>query len=370
MKNSLFQKRLSTLRETLSPGKPDTLWIIQPENRRYLSGFKASDPQINESSGSLLINRKNAFLITDSRYTTEAQKQAVDYEVITIKKDLLTTLGELLLRMKTTTLGFEGDHLTWDQHRLLVKYLKALESPVRMVPLQGITCRMREVKDAVELKSMKKASDLISAVLNEVLYGLEPGITELELAREIEELAFDAGAEGMAFPPIVASGTNAALPHATPTGRKIRAKDPVIFDVGVKIDGYCSDMTRTIFLGTPDPIIKKIYRVVRSAQLSALEYVRPGEVSTKPDSIARDIIKDAGFGDYFGHSLGHGVGLATHEAPRLSPRNPVRLEEGMVVTVEPGIYIPGKGGVRLEEMVVIEKKGPKILTVNDSYYDF
>jgi Xaa-Pro aminopeptidase len=160
------------------------------------------------------------------------------------------------------------------------------------------------------------------------------------------------------------------LPHAVPTARKIGSKDPVIFDVGVRLKGYCSDMTRTIFLEPPDSRFKKIYRVVRQAQLAALEYVRPGEDSTKPDSIARDIISEAGFGAFFGHSLGHGVGLATHESPRLSPRNPVKLEEGMVVTVEPGIYIPGKGGVRLEEMVVIEKHGPRILTENDNYYDF
>jgi len=370
MNKSAFQKRLTTLRENLTPKAPDTLWIIQPENRRYLSGFKAPDPQLNESSGSLLINMKRAFLITDSRYTIEAQRQAREFEVITLKKDLLTELSDLVSRLKTKTLGFEGDHLTWDLHRQLAKRLKALSSPVRMVPMAGVTGKMREVKDKAEIKAMKASADIMSAVLNEVLYGLEPGLTEIEIAREIEELAYDAGAEAMAFPPIVASGPNAALPHAVPTGRKIGPKDPIIFDVGVKLDGYCSDMTRTIFMETPDPGFKEIYRIVRRAQLAALEYVRTGEDSTKPDSIARDIIKEAGFGDYFGHSLGHGVGLATHEAPRLSMRSPVKLEEGMVVTVEPGIYIPGKGGVRLEEMVVIEKDGPRILTENDNYYDF
>jgi Xaa-Pro aminopeptidase len=370
MKQTVFQKRLTTLRENLTPKSPDTLWIVQPENRRYLSGFKASDPQLNESSGSLLINRNRAYLITDSRYTIEAQREAPDFEVITFKKDLITELSGLVARLKTKTLGFEGHHLTWTQHRETAKRLKTLESQVRLASVDGLIEKMREVKDKAEIKAMKAASDIMSAVLDEVLYGLEPGFTEIEIAREIEELAFDAGAEGMAFPPIVASGPNAALPHAVPTGRKIGPKDPVIFDVGVKLNGYCCDMTRTIFLEHPGPKFKEIYNVVRRAQLAALEYVRPGEDSTKPDSIARDIIKEAGFGDYFGHSLGHGVGLATHEAPRLSTRNPVRLQEGMVVTVEPGIYIPGKGGVRLEEMVVIEKDGPRILTENDNYYDF
>jgi Xaa-Pro aminopeptidase len=174
----------------------------------------------------------------------------------------------------------------------------------------------------------------------------------------------------MAFPPIVASGPNSALPHAVPTNRKIGRKEPIILDVGLKFNGYCCDMTRTIFLDSPGPEFREIYRTVRNAQLSAIEYVKPGTDSTKPDSVAREIIKGAGFGMYFGHSLGHGVGLATHEAPRLSPINPVKLAKGMVVTVEPGIYIPGKGGVRLEEMVVVEARRARILTKNDCYYDF
>lgn len=370
MNRSVFKRRLETLRGGLASKSPDTLWIIQPENRRYLSGFKAADTQLNESSGSLLINGKRAILITDSRYTIEAQKQAADFEVITFKKDLNTELSGLLAKLDTRILGFEGDHLTWEQHRQLLKLLRSLKSPVRMIPMDGVIRRMRELKDKAEVKAMKASADIISAVLDEVLFGLEPGLTEIEVAREIEELAYDAGADGMAFPPIVASGPNAALPHAAPTHRKIMPKDPIIFDVGVRLDGYCSDMTRTIFLEPPDGRFKKIYKVVRQAQLAALEYVRPGEDSAKPDSIARDIIRDAGFGEFFGHSLGHGVGLATHETPRLSPRNPVTLEEGMVVTVEPGIYIPGKGGVRLEEMVVIEKRGPRVLTENGNYYEF
>jgi len=174
----------------------------------------------------------------------------------------------------------------------------------------------------------------------------------------------------MAFPPIVASGPNSAVPHAVPTNRKIGPKEPIIFDVGLKLDGYCCDMSRTVFLGEPGPEFKRIYRTVRKAQLAALEQVLPGVLSKRPDSVARKIIRDEGFGGYFTHSLGHGVGLATHEAPRLAPRDPVKLLKGMVVTVEPGIYIPGKGGVRLEEMVVIEENGPRILTKNNHFYDF
>jgi Xaa-Pro aminopeptidase len=370
MNESPFKRRLSSLREKLGPDSPDTIWIIQPENRRYLSGFKATDPQIDESSGSLLISRKEALLITDSRYTIEAKREARDFDVVTLKWDLIKEFPGLLERLKTKVLGFEEDYLTYKSHRGLVKMLKNSRSPVSLTPMNRIVEEMRAIKDQSEIKAMEASADMMSGLLSEVISGLRPGRTEIEIAREIEQLVYEAGAEGMAFPPIVASGPNSALPHAVPTNRKIGQKEPIILDVGLKLKGYCCDMTRTIFLDKPGPKFREIYRTVRNAQLSAIPYIKPGTDSTKPDSVARGIIKDAGFGCYFGHSLGHGVGLATHEAPRLSPINPVRLAKGMVVTVEPGIYIPGKGGVRLEEMVVIEAKGARVLTKNKCYYDF
>ena len=370
MKSYFFSKRLSDLRDRLTDKSPDTLWIIQPENRRYLSGFKAGDPQLNESSGSLLISKKKALLITDSRYTIEADREAGNFEVITLKKDLIKEFPRFLRRLKTKVLGFEEDHLTWRLHQRLAKRFKGLSPSVRLTPLKRLVDSMREIKDQSEIKAMEASSKMMSEVLREIIAGLNDGRTEIEIAREVERLAYEAGADGMAFPPIVASGPNGALPHAVPTNRKIRPKEPIILDVGIQLEGYCCDMTRTIFLGSPGPKWKEIYKVVRKAQLSALEYVRPGTESTKPDSVARRIIKEAGFGDYFGHSLGHGVGLATHEAPRLGPKDPVILRAGMVVTVEPGIYITGKGGIRLEEMVVIEKDGPRILTENTDFYEF
>ena len=370
MQRSSFKKRLTSLRNKLGPNSPDTIWVIQPENRRYLSGFRAVDPQINESSGSLLISKKKALLITDSRYTIEAQREVSDFEVITLKKELIKELPQLLARLKTKVLGFEEDHLTWRLHRELRKRLKGIQSSVRLVPMNRIVDRMREVKEQSEIKAMEASSNMMSKILNEVLSGLKPGRTEIDIARETERLVYEAGAEGVAFPPIVASGPNSAIPHAVPTKRKLGRKEPIIIDVGLKLNGYCCDMTRTVFLESPGPKFRNIYRIVRNAQLSAMEYIRPGADSTHPDSVAREIIKDAGFGEYFGHSLGHGVGLATHEAPRLGPENPITLSKGMVVTVEPGIYIPGKGGIRLEEMVVIEQQGPRVLTKNNHFYDF
>ncbi len=229
---------------------------------------------------------------------------------------------------------------------------------------------MREIKEQDEIRSMTAAADLMSKILSAVIEKPRPGKTEKEIAWEIEGLAREGGADGLAFPSIVASGPNSALPHAVPTDRKLRSKEPITFDVGVKIDGYSCDMTRTVFLNGATPKFREIYKTVRKAQLAALEQIRPGIKSTVPDSTARKIIRDAGFGDYFGHSLGHGVGLATHEGPRLGPEKPVDLKEGMVVTDEPGIYVPGLGGVRLEEMVLIEKDGPKILTRDNHFYDF
>lgn len=370
MKKSSYRKRMAKVREKLDPTDLDTLWIIQPENRRYLSGFKAGDGQLTESSGSLLISKTASLLVTDSRYTTEAEAECVDFEVVTLKKRLPEGLPDLLARLGTRRLGFEGDHLTWGLHQKMVKKLRKLSPPARLVSLKGLVEDLREVKDREEISAMEASSNLMSDILAEVFRKLKPGVSEKWVAWQIEGLAREGGAESLAFPSIVASGPNSALPHAVPTDRKIRAREPVTFDVGVKIDGYCCDMTRTIFLDSPAPRLKKIYKTVRKAQLAGLAEIHPGVDSSIPDSTAREIIRQAGFGDYFGHSLGHGVGLATHERPRLGPENSVKLRAGMVVTVEPGIYIPRLGGVRLEEMVVIEKGGVRVLTRDDHFYDF
>ena len=369
-KNSFIHHRIRRVREELNHLPLDTLWVLQPENRRYLSGFKATDGQLTESSGSLLISKDSLILVTDSRYTTEAESQAVDYDVITLKRSFAESFPEVVSRLGTKVLGFDENHLTWGVHHELAKKLRKLSPPVRLAPVKGLVEGMREVKDQTEIRAMASAANLMSEILSAVINKLKPGKTEKEIAWEIEGLAREGGADSLAFPSIVASGPNSALPHAVPTDRKIRAREPITFDVGVKIDGYSCDMTRTIFLDGATPNFRKIYKTVRKAQLAALEQIRPGIKSTVPDSTARQIIRGAGFGDYFGHSLGHGVGLATHEGPRLGPEKPVELKEGMVVTDEPGIYIPGQGGVRLEEMVVIEKDGARVLTKDDHFYDF
>lgn len=370
MDRTVFIKRVKELRRRLAEMPADAIWIIRPENRRYLSGFRADDTLFTESSGSLLINKERSVLVTDSRYTTEAENEAIDFEVITLKQDFIEPFCGLLSGMGITNLAFEEDYLPWGLHHQLSERLGAFSPPICLIPSDGVLEEMREVKDTAEIKASEASADLISAVLDELIAGLKTGTTEKAIAWQIEGLARDAGAEGLAFPSIVASGPNSALPHAVPTERKIKPGEPVTLDVGARLEGYCSDMTRTIFLGSPIPEFKEIYAVVRRAQLAALENIYPGVESSHPDAVARQVIGDAGYGKYFGHSLGHGVGLAAHERPRLGPQKPVKLKTGMIVTVEPGIYIPGKGGVRLEEMVVIEESGPRILTRNDHFYDF
>jgi Xaa-Pro aminopeptidase len=365
-----IQNRIAEVRKGLKGISLDTAWIINPENRRYLSGYDAMDTHFTESSGSLLIGSNRLLLIVDSRYTTHAEDQVPDFEIHTLKKGFADEFPAVVKQTATNNLGFEQGYVTWGLYNELSRSFDAFSPPVHLRPLDGMVEDMREVKDEEEIDALERSAKLICYVLDEVIDTLDPGLTEREVAWRIESLARESGADGLAFPSIVASGPNSALPHAVPTDRRLGQGEPIIFDVGVQLDGYCSDMTRTVFLGEPREDFKKIYATVRRAQLEALEEIRPGVESNHPDSVARGIIRDAGFGRCFGHGLGHGVGLATHEGPRLSPLKPKKLKKGMVVTVEPGIYIPGMGGVRLEEMVVIEQGGARILTECDHFYDF
>jgi len=373
MKTKIYQNRLAALRHRMASATPapcDAAWITQPENRRYLSGFRAEDGHFPESSGSLLIHGNRSLLVTDSRYTLQAEHEAPQFEIRILKQDLVDEMPSWVKDMGIRTLGFEPDYLTWGLHSKIQIRLQALSPPVELVPLDSLVEGLREVKDPEEIQALEAAADLISDVLDEIVTHLRPGMTEREIAWEIEGMARERGAESLSFPPIVASGPNSALPHAAPTDRRLNKNEPLILDIGARLNGYCSDMTRTIFLGAPSPEFKIIYRTVRHAQLEALKSVRPLVESTHLDGLARQYIREAEFGEYFGHGLGHGVGLAVHERPRIGPRKPVKLREGSVFTIEPGIYIPGKGGVRLEEMVLVEDTGPRILTRSDRFYDF
>jgi len=370
MDSVIFENRLNLLRSKFESLEVDTVWIIQPENRRYLSGFKAADGQLDESSGCLFITMDQALLLTDSRYTIQAQQEVVGFEVVTYTKGLIDILPDIFDRLHTRKLGFEGGFLIWDTYQKAKEKASQCSPPVTLTALSNLVEELRRIKSPEEVDMLSRSAQLMSDVLAQVIEELRPGQIEKDIAWKIETLIRKQGADGVSFPPIVASGPNGALPHAVPTERRLREGEPIILDVGSKVDGYCSDMTRTVFLGTPASDFKKIYSIVRKAQVHALETIRPGMKTNEADSIARDVITNAEYGDFFGHSLGHGIGMATHEKPSVGQLKPEVLKSGMVFTVEPGIYIPGKGGVRLEEMVVLQESGAQILTTNKNLYSF
>ena len=363
-----YAERTGRVQALLRRKKLDGLLVSQPENRRYLSGYSALDHGIAESSGCLLIPaRGEPRLLTDFRFKLQAEAEAGSLAVVLYPKGLLALLKELLPDLKILTLGFESDYTLYS----FAEKLKALGDKigVRLVPTTGLVENLRLIKDEDEIARLQASVALNEQVFAEVYRSLAPGRTERELALVIESTMRRLGAQSPSFDTIVATGRNSALPHAVPGPVVIERHHPLMIDMGLILDGYCSDMTRTLVLGTPDDRYLEIHRLVRRAQLAALAAIREGVVAASVDKIARDIIGEAGYGPAFGHSLGHGVGLAVHEEPRLSARNGKKLRAGMVVTVEPGIYIPGWGGVRLENMVVVREDGCELLNKNSTGLD-
>lgn len=355
------KNRLARLRAKLQDQPFDTFLVLQDENRRYLSGFTAEDGQFNESAGALLITPERQILATDSRYETQAQIEAPEFEIYRYKEGLASSLPEIVRMLRTRRLAFESARLPYLQFQKFHEHLKKEAITVPLVPTENLVEELRVTKEPQEIEAIKESLAISESVFETVVNALRVGTTEKELAWAIEKGLRENGAESVAFPPIVASGPNAALPHAIPTDRPVGRGEPILFDWGARLNGYCSDISRTIVLGSSDDTFKKVYQVVQDAQSIAIEAIRPGVSTQTVDKIARDHITAKGFGDHFGHGLGHGVGLATHEKPNLSPIRPMNLEVGMVTTVEPGIYIPGWGGVRLENMVVVEPEGAVVL---------
>ncbi len=357
------KKRIRALRAWLSAKGLDGILITSPYNRFYLSGFAAEDMGIEESAGALLLLRHQQILLTDGRYREQAKDEAEGWEIF-IYKGLAQGMKESLKGLTIKTLAYEPTFISCHS----IESLKRALPGVKWVDSQGFLERKRALKGNDEISSMKGAIQVAEKVLMEASETMSPGMTEREIAAWIvHQLSIHS--QGPSFPPIVASGPNAALPHAVPTGRKIRKGEPVIIDMGARYEGYCSDMTRTFFIGRPDPQMEEIYSVVRRAQKAAIAGCLPGRSGREVDRIARGIIEEAGYGRFFVHGTGHGVGLAVHEAPALSSRWRKRLRPGMVVTVEPGIYLPGKGGVRLEAMVLITEEDPVELTSQRGYLE-
>jgi len=361
----IIENRLSLIRKSLAKSNFDTFMIIIEENRRYLSGFTGEDTQFDESAGALFITDSKLILATDSRYALQAKNQAPLFDIVCYKEGLAKELPDIADMLGIKRLGFESVRMSYIQYSKMAGELKSSGMLVELVPTEDIVENLRLIKDETEIDTLKKALLISESVFKHIKSTIKPGITERQAAWMMEKEMRETGAQSLSFPSIVASGPNSALPHAIPSSREIKAGEPILFDWGARLDGYCSDISRTVIIGTPDEIFKKVFTTVHDAQQMATEAVKPGMSSKAVDKIARDHIKKSGFKGKFGHGLGHGTGLAVHEMPRISPLKNIKLEPGMVFTVEPGIYIQGWGGIRLENMVVVRDNGVEVLNQID-----
>jgi len=353
--------RLDKLRHMLSEQRVEAFLISRPVNFRYLSGF--------DGEGFLLITRDRAYLFTDFRYAEQAREQAPSFDLVQVRGELSKWLPQFVSELSIRQLAIEGDDLSLNTCRKLAESLSGLDPLPELLPTSGIVESLRAVKDEGEIEKIGRAASLAEAALRWAREFLRPGLEERKVAWELEKFLRENGSEELPFEIIVASGPNSALPHARPTPRPFFEGEPVIIDLGARVQGYCSDLTRTFFLGKPPREFERIYRLVQEAQTVALEEIRSGMTGEEADGLARKVIEKAGYGEAFGHGLGHGVGLEVHEAPRLGPGSADVLEEGMVFTLEPGIYLKGQGGVRLEDMVVLKRGEVCKLTKAGEGYD-
>ncbi|HEX8815084.1 MAG TPA: Xaa-Pro peptidase family protein [Terriglobales bacterium] len=350
-----YRARLRKLQSTLTQKGLDALLVTSLPNIRYLCGFTGS-------AAALVVTPKTAFFFTDGRYTEQARDEVRGAKIKIGKKAALAAASEYLAADKTRgsrKLGVEADHLSLlDGQRLK----RTVGPKVRIRPVSGLVEGQREVKDAEEIGLVRSAVELGSSLFEVALKTIRPGVAEAEVAAEMEYAARQAGAEAMSFETIIAAGERSALPHGRASSSRIPAGGFVVCDFGVILAGYCSDMTRTVYVGRPSASERDMYEAVREAQQAAVEAVGPGVGVGEVDRAARNVLKKKGLGRYFTHSTGHGVGLEIHEPPRIAAGQNESLALGMVITIEPGAYIPGRGGVRIEDMVVVTNNGCEVLT--------
>jgi len=350
-----ISNRLERLRHSLVEKEIDGIFVSQPENRYYLSGFDGS-------SGYLLITPQNTVLATDFRYIEQAKGQAPDYQVFQITGNTPEWFPRLVSELGLNRLGFEAGDITFAMYRQLSDILNETESRLQLVPVDGLVESLRATKEPEEIELITKAVELTDKAFEYIKDMIHIGMSEKEVAWEIEKFVRENGSQSVPFDIVVASGPNSALPHAKPSQRQINSGEPVLIDMGARFGGYSSDLSRTICLGVPDNTFNKVYDTVLGAQLSAITIIKEGMSGDEADSLARTVIEQAGYGEAFGHALGHGVGLAPHEQPRLGPNSTGLLTSGTVFTVEPGIYLAGWGGVRIEDLVVVENGKIRVLS--------
>jgi Xaa-Pro aminopeptidase len=346
--------RQAKLREHLSTTRFDALLISHLPNIRYLCGFTGS-------AGFLLVEESGSIFFSDVRYDTQAHEEVKAAKIVIAKKSVLEAIGELLAkrRAKGFTIGIESEHFTIAEKKRLAK---VLPSGTTLKDAPSIVERARMVKDSEELGKIRTAVQLGAKLFDRAVQLIRPGITEVEVAAEMELTARRGGADEMSFPTIIASGARSALPHGRASSQAIPAGAFVVCDFGVILSGYCSDQTRTVWVGKVSAEARKAYEAVREAQQAAIDAVRPGKSVGDVDAAARNVLQRAGLGRYFTHSTGHGVGLEIHEIPRVAKGQGEILQPGMVITIEPGVYFPGRWGIRIEDMVVVTAGGCEVLT--------
>ncbi|GAB4073483.1 Xaa-Pro dipeptidase [Barrientosiimonas marina] len=342
--------KLNRLRQKLEENQLDAIVIASPANRRYISGFTGT-------SGAAVVSQNDARFITDFRYIDQAKEQIAHFTVVKHTQSMNEEINDQLKQMNVGRVGFEKDHASYSEYEQYKKIFTA-----ELVPVSGLVEDLRRIKSDDELTILKQAAKIADDAFVHIQDYIKPGVKEIDISNELEFFMRQQGATSSSFDIIVASGYRAALPHGVASDKTIQNGELVTMDYGALLNGYCSDTTRTVAVGEISSELKQIYNTVLEAQKRGVKGLKPGITGKEADAIARDYINEQGYGDYFGHSTGHGVGMDVHESPSLSSRSDMKLEPGMVVTVEPGIYIPNTGGCRIEDDIVITETGHERLT--------
>lgn len=359
---SEYVRRIDRLRAMLQERGLDGMLVTHPTNRRYLTGFTADDTPPDESSGHVIVTPDDVVLLTGSVNVTQAQAQAPHIEVVTRQKSWALENVELVKRFNIHRLGYEPNAMLEGVFRGISEQLVEDGFRLEWHDASGIIEQLRSIKSESEVKLLREAFRITCEAFAAVEPTIAVGQTEREIAWRIHTEFVQRGAEGPAFPIIVAAGENAARPHHEPGDRKIQSGESVVIDMGARYEGYCADLTRTVWVGEPEPRLARAYDLVTSAQDAVLERTQIGSTGKELDSYARVVFEEAGEGDAFSHGLGHGIGLRVHEAPSASRRSEDEMKPGMLLTIEPGVYYPEWGGVRIEDVVLFTEDGYEILT--------
>jgi Xaa-Pro aminopeptidase len=351
MQNSFFDRRHRSVQQIIDNNQLDGILFTSLETIRYLCGFTGSD-------GALLLSSKESLFLTDSRYWTQAEEEVKQSRIVHYKKKL-GGIADLISDLNLKKVGVEGPFFALSSYQFLTK---KLGSKIEFVALEEEIKNIRAAKDLHELALTRNAIDLSTKSFSHIMEFLREGAVEREVALEMEFFIKKNGAESSGFDTIIASGQRSAMPHGRASNKRIERGDFILIDFGLRLQGYHSDQTRTLICGQPTQEQAKIYQIVREAHDLSIEAIRPGVPFSEIDKIARDHIQQQGYGDYFGHGLGHGIGLAVHEDPVVNGENKGLIQEGMVFTIEPGIYIPNWGGVRIEDMILVTPQGAELLS--------